>query len=421
MEHRTLLGRLAAERHWTPFDGAREFAVVAERMHERATVSPRQWQRWCAGDVARLPRAASCRVLERMFGRPARELFDAVTSLPESVSWQTAVSPSEAADRAAAFAAWAETTNVGPMTVQRFEMETRRLARDYLLQSPVPIFTQTANLARTAFDLIQGGHQHLSQTRELYLAAGRLSALLSWISGDLGQAVAAAEHSRTAWVCAEQCNNSGLRAWAMSVAAKSAYWDADYLAAAESARHGQQHAANGTALVLLACQEADALKAMGRVREAEEAIARAHIFQDSTNTPDEIGGLFFCGRARLANYEIGVHLAAGRPHEALLAASSAEDAFAQGDQWAYGTWAQVRFGSALAHLMLGSVDGAADSVDPVIAMPTDRRLDTLARRAGEVVQALTRPKLVRSPNVRELIDKVNEYRNSRVVVREITQ
>src|SRR5262249_38031602 len=100
-----------------------------------------------------------------------------------------------ASGRAASFMAWAETTNVGPMNLQRFEIETRRLAREYLLKSPLPVFEQAASLGRTAFDLIKNGHQHLSQTRELYIAAGRLSALLSWMSGDLGQSAAAAEHA----------------------------------------------------------------------------------------------------------------------------------------------------------------------------------------------------------------------------------
>jgi hypothetical protein len=307
------------------------------------------------------------------------------------------------------------------MTIQRFETETRRLARDYLSQPPIPIFTQGANLARTAFERIQGGHQHLFQTRDLYLAAGRLSALLAWISGDLGQAAAAAEHARAAWVCADQADHPGLRAWSMSVASKLAFWDGDHPAAAECARAGQRYAATGTALVMLACQEADALKTMGRVREAEAAVEQARAFRGQIDTPDEVGGLFSCGLARQANYEIGVHLSAARPREALAAAVQADGAFASGDQWAYGTWAQVRFGAALAHVMLGSIDGAEENLMPVLAMPVDRRLDTLARRAAEVAHLLKLPKLGRSREARELVSKIDDYRNSRVTVREIAR
>ncbi len=327
----------------------------------------------------------------------------------------------EAAGRAACFAAWAETTNVGPMNLQRFETETRRLARDYLSQSPLPIFTKTADLARTAFDLLQSGHQHLSQTRELYVAAGRLSALLSWISGDLGQPAAAAEHARAAWICADQADNSTLRAWAMSVASKAAFWDNDYASAAESACAGQRYAAAGTALVMLACQEADALKALGHVREAEDAVSRAKTMRDQIDSSDDLGGLFSCGPARQANYEIGVHLAAGRPQHAITAAGEAEEAYASGDQWAYGTWAQIRFGAALAHIMLNKLDAADEDLEPVFAMPPDRRLDTLAKRAWEVVSLLTVRKLERSREARELVDRINDYCSSRRTVREITR
>jgi transcriptional regulator with XRE-family HTH domain len=349
------------------------------------------------------------------------ELFESPNKSSESERSRMSALAEEAAGRAASFAAWAETTNVGPMSLQRFETETRRLARDYLSQSPLPIVTQTANLARMAFDLIQGGHQYLSQTRELYVAAGRLSALLSWMSGDLGQPAAAAEHARAAWICADQADHPTLRAWAMSVASKAAFWDCDYMSAAESARAGQQYAATGTALVMLACQEADALKALGRLREAEDAVSRAKAARDRVNLSDEIGGLFSCGPARQANYEIGVHLAAGRPQQAIAAASDADQAYASGDQWAYGTWAQIRFGAALANIMLNNLDAASENLEPVLAMPPDRRLDTLARRANEVVRLLTVPKLERSREALELVDRIGDYCRSRRTVREITQ
>ncbi len=347
--------------------------------------------------------------------------FEPANELSEGERSQASALAEEAAGRAASFAAWAETTNVGPMNLQRFETETRRLARNYLLQSPLPIFRQTANLTRTAFDLIQSGHQHLSQTTELYVAAGRLSALLSWISGDLGQPVAAAEHARTAWICADQADHPTLRAWAMSVASKAAFWDGDYVSAAESARAGQQYVATGTVLVMLACQEADALKTLGNIREAEAAVSRAKAIRDRVNISDEIGGLFSCGPARQANYEIGVHLAAGRPQAAITAADDADHAYTSGDQWAYGTWAQIRLGAALAFIMRNDLDAARENLEPVLAMPPDKRLDTLARRANEVVRQLTVPKLKGSSEARELVGRIDDYCNSRRRVREIAQ
>jgi len=57
----------------------------------------------------------------------------------------------------------------------------------------------------------------------------------------------------------------------------------------------------------------------------------------------------------------------------------------------------------------------------VFAMPPDRRLDTLAKRAWEVVSLLTVRKLERSREARELVDRINDYCSSRRTVREITR
>ena len=172
---------------------------------------------------------------------------------------------------------------------------------------------------------------------------------------------------------------------------------------------------------MLACQEADALKALGKVREAEDAVLRAKAIRDHITASDEVGGLFSCGPARQANYEIGVHLAAGRPGDAVVAANEADDAYLSGDQWAYGTWAQIRIGAALACIMLSDLAEARRNLQPVLPMQPDKRLDTLARRTNEVVQLLKTPKLHGSREARELIEQIDDFRNSRRIVREITQ
>ncbi|GIJ50051.1 hypothetical protein Val02_69370 [Virgisporangium aliadipatigenens] len=332
-----------------------------------------------------------------------------------------ATSVEDAAARAMDFAVWAEATNVGVTTLERLETETRRLAKDYLTRPPIEVFAHTSKLTRTAFDLIQGGHQHLNQTRDLYVAGGWLSALLSWISGDLGQPAAAAEHARAALICADQVGHATLRAWALSVASKAAYWDGDYTTAADHAREGQKSGANGTALVFLACQEADALKETRRTSEAVDALNRARSFRDKVDSTDDVGGLFSCGHARQANYEIGVRLAAKEPTEALKAAKHAEEAYKSGEQWAYGTWAQIQFGVALARIQRDNIDGANEVLEGVFEMSPEHRLDTLVQRSGEVARALREPRREASRDARALVDRIREFQDSRVTIRELPQ
>jgi len=108
------------------------------------------------------------------------------------------------------------------------------------------------------------------------------------------------------------------------------------------------------------------------VKQARDALASA----------DEAGGIWACGRARQANYAMSIHLRAGDPAGALAEAETARQAYETGEEWAYGTWAQIRIASGIAHLLAGRVDGTASELAPILGMPPERRLATLTTRLG---------------------------------------
>jgi hypothetical protein len=114
---------------------------------------------------------------------PAGDSYPEGGDSPEALTEQEVVMA--AADQASEFGEWAEMTNVGPVTLAQIEAATRRVAHEYLAAAPLPVFMRTMLLGKRVFRLLQG-HQQPGQTRELYLAAGRLYALLAWMSGDLG-------------------------------------------------------------------------------------------------------------------------------------------------------------------------------------------------------------------------------------------
>lgn len=81
----TLLRTLITKRHWQRFEtfetqfkrAARELAnEQGEPSIAKATVSPRQFERWYSGKIKR-PHPDSCRVLEHMFGFPVDQLLAA--------------------------------------------------------------------------------------------------------------------------------------------------------------------------------------------------------------------------------------------------------------------------------------------------------------------------------------------------------
>ncbi|MDX2881045.1 helix-turn-helix transcriptional regulator [Streptomyces ipomoeae] len=120
-----------------------------------------------------------------------------------------------AADESAAWAQWAEASNVGDIALEQVMAETRALASDYLTSDPVALFVRTRALRDRVFALLEG-HQYPRQSADLYVAAGYLCGLLAWMSSDLGQLRDADTQGRTAWLCAELAGHNDLRAWVLS-------------------------------------------------------------------------------------------------------------------------------------------------------------------------------------------------------------
>lgn len=306
-------------------------------------------------------------------------------------------------------ATWAEHTNVGDMTIDTLADATQRLARDYLRRPPLPVLSEAASVYRRVSGLLRGGHQTLRQTRDLYVIAGQLLAFLSWASSDIGQHGAAEAHARAGWIMAEQADHDPLRALVLVAQGKNAYWEGRYQRAAELAQRGLACAPPTTARVLLASQWGDARQAVGDITGALEAQAAGQRARDEVTSADEPGGIWACGRARQANYAMSVHLRAGDPAGALAEADIARQAYESGEDWAYGTWAQIRIASGIAYLLAGQVDGMASELAPILSLPPERRLATLTTRLGEVEMLLRDRRYQGSAEVAKLRQQINSY------------
>ncbi|MFF5233653.1 helix-turn-helix domain-containing protein [Dactylosporangium sp. NPDC000521] len=312
-------------------------------------------------------------------------------------------------ERTSEFGAWAESSNVGPLTLDDLAASTRRIASDYLTRPPVPIYARAGLLADRVFRLLQTGHQHPDQTRELYTWAGYLCTLLAWMAGDLGHHAAAESQARTSWVCAEMAHDDTLRAWVLSTMSKVHLWDQRFEDAAAMAAQGLAHAPNGTASVMLACQEADAWAEIGAADPAQKALDRAEDARQRVGT-DTVGGLLACGEIRHHNYAGAVLLRIGQPVAAIRHAELALSAAAGDSTVAYGTLSQIRIWAASAHIAADTVDGAVEVLSPVLKLPTEQRLDTVARRLREVDRLISsKPTLRTSPEARGLQAAIRDF------------
>lgn len=396
------------ERRWSQSAMARRLHAAVGMQHPTIESLTRQIRGWEKGD--HFPEPYWQQGYALAFGLSEGELFGSAASVEMPLR---SADPSEIVSSLTAevidLATWAEGTNVGDTTIQILADTTRRLATDYLRHPPVPVLREALASYRRTSELLRGGRQHLHQARDLHVIAGRLLAFLSWASSDLGQPAAAETYARAGWVMAEEADHDGLRSMILIARSKNAFWERRLHEAAAHARRGLEYAPANSVRILLACQLGDAYQELGDVERATEAHQVAARARDEIAGADELGGIWACGPARQANYAVWVHLRAEDSGAALAAVDTAEVAYAEGDQWAYGTWAQIRIGAGTAHLMADRLDGTSEALAPILEMRPEERLATLSSRLGDVAGMLNRPRYASSAEARALRDQIADY------------
>jgi hypothetical protein len=89
-------------------------------------------------------------------------------------------------------------------------------------------------------------------------------------------------------------------------------------------------------------------------------------------------------------FRLSVLLRTGDPAGALRAAADADAGWAAGEQHIQGTWAQIRIGAAIARLLRGQLDGAAEELAPVLDMEPEFRISTVTGWLADLDSQLCR-------------------------------
>ncbi|MWA02334.1 helix-turn-helix domain-containing protein [Actinomadura sp. LD22] len=345
---------------------------------------------------------------------PAREIAERLDELLDADGALTELVPEKrtpAADDVLELAAWLEETNVGDGAVDYLGTAIRRLAHDYPRQPPLAVLQEAQTLQSRVAEILRSGRQRLAQTRDLLSISAELFALINLLAGDVGRYRLADAYGYGAWTCAQEADSDTARALVLCAQSKTARWEGRYADAAELAGRGFHLApAGGRGRVLLAVSEAAALQARGDIAAANEAMRRAEDARDTCSAADERADAWSCTRARQATYALQVGLGARDPADMLRSVAHADDAWADGDQWVYGTWAQVRIGAALAHVMTGEPDGAAEELKEVFDLGADYRVVTIIGRMGEIERRLGHSRYKGDPCAAELREKIRAFR-----------
>lgn len=318
-----------------------------------------------------------------------------------------------AAHEASEHAGKAESTNVGASTLEQLDADVTRIANDYVHIPPVPMMVEMVRVRRRVYRLLEG-HQRPADTGHLYLLAGTLSGLLANASTDLGHYDAAGEQIRAAWAYAELCGHNGLRAWTRGMHALIEYWSQRPRRAVQLAQSGQEFAESATAHVRLLNIEARIWSALGSAADTDRCVRAADDAREIAATDalhDEVGGVFGFNDAK-ANYYAGatyIHL--GQAEPALTATQRAIELYSNGPsaQRSYGAEALARVDCAAAHLINGSLDGAAEALQPVLGLDEDKRIAQLEERLTGVRRRIAAPAFRDAIEARRLDERIEEF------------
>jgi hypothetical protein len=403
--------RLRAERkarRWDVPEMARRLAQAAGAVrsnlpdHETLVAYVRRWEARRAGITERY------RLLYSIaFGIDEHDLFGSPSDLDRLEELSEAAITAEALD----LAAWLETTNIGSGTIGYLAASTKRLNVDYARRPPLEVLAEAFKLQRRTVALIRGGHQRLSQTQTLVKIAAELFALIGLLSGDVGRYPAADAYGYTAWTCAEEADSDTARALVLSAQSKTARWENKFGEAAELARRGFELCPPSPERILLAAAEATALQSRGDIEGAWQAMGRAKAAREEIGEHEDVSTAWTCPQARQATYALQVGLGAEDPAAVLREVEAADGAWAAGDPWVYGTWAQARIGAALAHVMRGDPEGAADELVPVFDLETQYRVVTIVGRIGEVGRRLASRRFTGSSHAADLRERIRAFQS----------
>ncbi|MFB7982983.1 hypothetical protein [Streptomyces vinaceus] len=344
------------------------------------------------------------RVLQSMFGMPLEELLapwagslpavDEPTGLILASGEPTADREliEMAARRAKSFAFTAGQTDLTADVMEQVHADVQNLAMDYPQRPLSELLPDLITTQDTIYTLLEQ-QRRPAQARQLYFLAGVTGGLLAKASHDLADPHAALTQARTAFVCADQADHNGLRAWIRGVQSLVSYWAGRTRESVRYAQSGAEFAAVNSSSVWLPMNEARAHAALGNANAARAAIERAERAWDlvQEDEVDELGGLCLFGRTRQIYY--AAEALSWLPSQSSIANDYATRAVAayedsSSPEWAFGDQAGARSALAITRIQMGELEGATEAVTPVLDLAPEQRINGIVNATQRVHRAL---------------------------------
>jgi hypothetical protein len=299
---------------------------------------------------------------------------------------------------------WITATNASDDAIAELARGAGYLAEAHGRMPARRVLREVLGLHRAVHALLRGGRQRLAQTRELLRTDSALLAHACLLLGDLGDYEEARAYGTAALLCAQEAAADEGLAW--TAMAKTARWQDRFAEAAGLAARGFEASARAPVRAELAYREANAIALFGDAPRARDALLKAS--RASNDLDDDGTSAWSFSRGRQAIFTLSVCVHTGDPDGALHAAQEADAYWDAGGGKIAATWAQVRAGAAMAHLMKNSLDGAAEQLRPVLKLPPDQRIRTVTGYLDEI-SAMIRARFAGSPLAVQLGEEMREF------------
>jgi transcriptional regulator with XRE-family HTH domain len=313
--------------------------------------------------------------------------------------------PGAGAAEAREVMSWVTATNTSDDAIEELSRNADYLADAHARLPAATVLREVLGAHRAVQAVLRGGRQRLAQARELVRADSALLAHACLLLGDLGRYEAAREYGSAALLCAQEAEADEGLAW--TAMAKTARWQDRFTEAAGLAARGFGASRNTSVRAELAYREANAIALFGDGPRAREALARA--VRASESLDDDGTSAWSFSRGRQAVFTVSVCNHIGDPDGALRAARDADAYWASGGGKATATWAQVRAGAAIAHVLKDSLDGAAGQLAPVLGLSSDQRIRTVTGYLDEIGSMLQAPRFAGSRLAAQLGEQIREF------------
>jgi tetratricopeptide (TPR) repeat protein len=290
--------------------------------------------------------------------------------------------------------------------IEQIERAAVALAESHTQAPARKILSQVMPLDQRARSLL-GGRLRLSQQRELYRIESLLLSHACLLLGDLNENDLAERYGMAALAFAREAESD--QAVAMTVLAKTFRWQKRFTESMDIACRGFACSPNTPIRVQLASQEANAAALLGHEGRAREALARAERAAELV-TPDSGLSAWSFPLTRRAVFAQSVATQLGDAAAMLQAAAAADAAWSAGAPKVSANWAQIRIGAGIAHLLNGSLDGAAAEVEPVLALPPGMRVATVTAYTERLRRRLEQPRYHGAAGARELAEGLARFK-----------